>query len=144
MDLATHFLWMTLCVFYEASGEPFDGKKAVVHSILNRVSNRGLSVTEVVQERYQYSWYNEGASIRAIKRKHWLTLAICAQAVAEAYQEHLNGFNLGGADHYYAFKGKNKIDPPYWAPEMEFIDNVGNHKFLKDTKRKSPSYKRKE
>ena len=140
MNLATHITWLALCVYHEAKGEELAGKKAVVQIILNRVDIRVMALTKVIQERYQFSWYNPGFKTHSIERKDYDLLAECSEAVSLAFIDRLNGYSLLGADHYYAFQGSNKIIAPYWVSSMAHITDIDNHRFLRDDTRNSPSY----
>ena len=47
-------LCLALSVFYESRGEPIEGQYAVAEVVLDRVSDRNLSVCEVIYEKNQF------------------------------------------------------------------------------------------
>lgn len=63
MTLPSILLCLSLTVFYEARGEPFDGKVAVAHVVINRSKSSGSGVCREVFKRGQFSW------TRGVRRK---------------------------------------------------------------------------
>ena len=117
------FIWLTLCVYHEARGEPREDQMAVVHTILNRAEERGLSVKEVILQPFQFSWANQG------KRpfiKDYQAFERCAVAVYDALEERYKGKTLKGANHYHAVS----VDPS-WTEGMKRIAHIGRHIFYK-------------
>ena len=124
-----YLLWLTACVYFEARGEEQVGQKAIVHTILNRVDKRHLSIEEVIKERYQFSWYNqvsiEGKKFPAIN--DWASMLKCGQAVQIALEERTRGENLKHVDHYF---NPNEVLPT-WAAKMVFVARIGRHDFYR-------------
>ena len=52
-------LCLALSVFYESRGEPIEGQYAVAEVVLNRASDRNLSVCEVIYEKNQFQNANK-------------------------------------------------------------------------------------
>ncbi|MGD9156906.1 MAG: cell wall hydrolase [Desulfobacteraceae bacterium] len=131
--------WVSLSVYHEAQGEPWEGKKGVAHVIFTRVSNRDLSAKEVVLQRYQFSWANTNSA--KLKSKIWhKTFVDCLNATLEAIAERAAGKDFHRADHYYAFQGRNKIEAPSWSKRMKLVKDVGNHRFLRARNEKGGLY----
>ncbi len=119
-------MWLVLCIYFEACGEPFEGKVMVGHSIMNRVERRDASVQDIVRQPWQYSWMNPGAA-RA-KLNDFDALAECMKAAYQCLAERIDGKNGFGVDHYFG----DYISPPKWASKMTFIRKIGKHLFFRD------------
>jgi spore germination cell wall hydrolase CwlJ-like protein len=128
IDAIEGLFWIALNIYFEAQGEPEEGKIAVAHVTLNRAEQRGLSVKEVVTQKRQFSWYN---SRKIPPIKYPLDFQKCVRAAHLAYIQRINGETLRGANHYYKFKGVGSIPPPYWVKSMEFLEHIGDHSFFK-------------
>lgn len=129
IDAIEMFTWLVFNIYFESMGEPEEGKIAVAHVSMNRSEQRGISVKEVVQQDKQFSWYNSG-KVPVIKYPE--DFIKCAKAAHLAYLERLDGQTLQGANHYYKYKGKGSIPPPYWVKGMEHIAFIGDHSFFRD------------
>ena len=118
-------IWLTLCVYFEAQGEPQEGKVAVAHTVLNRVAKSNTTVKDVILKPWQFSWANQGARppIRDYK-----ALINCAEAVMITLDERLQGKDFWRADHYY---NPAKANPKWDFKKLQFIKEVGGHKFYK-------------
>ena len=118
-------LWMTLCIYHEARGEPIDGKIAVCHVILNRAYSRGLSVKQIILQPYQFSWANGNARPPI---KDYDSLEECADAVDACLLERSRGEYFSHADHYFS----DTINPPSWAKNMTLVEKIGHHSFYRE------------
>lgn len=122
-----YLLWLTACVYFEARGEEKEGMKAVVHTIMNRVSRRKKTIEEIIRERYQFSWYNQvsiqGKKFPAIN--DWESFLKCGEAIQEALEDRDRGETLKHVDHYF---NPNEVLPT-WAKGMKFVAQIGNHDF---------------
>ena len=117
--------WLAACVYFEARGEPPEGKQAVVHVILNRVIKRKQSVIDVIQADKQFSWYNGGKEPEIC---NWQSFIKCLDAVDAAINARYEGFTLHGADHYHA----DYMSPfPYWAKEYTQVAHIKTHIFYR-------------
>jgi len=123
VSMPIHFLWLTLCVYHEARGEPHEGQKAVVHVILNRAEQRQKPVKDIILQPFQFSWANQG---RRPQIKDYQALEQCAVAVRDALDERMMGKTLNGADHYRA-----TYVNPTWDDGMKKIAKIGNHVFYR-------------
>ena len=124
MDILTNALWLALCIFHEARGEPEAGQIAVAQVIMNRVEERGLSVEEIVKQPYQFSWVQDKP---AVKFSEYHVLAKCFRSAYKCLEARMNGDVLKGANHYY---NPHKVSPQ-WADRMSIVKEIGNHVFLR-------------
>ena len=121
---------LTQAVYYEAASEPDAGQRAVAQVVLNRVAHPAYpkTVCGVVYqgaERLtgcQFTFTCDGALARMPNRLAWLR----AENVARAA---LAGFvyaPVGLATHYHTFAVH-----PYWADTLNFIGQIGAHRFYR-------------
>lgn len=108
-------------IYYEARGEPVQGKIAVAQVTLNRVTHRTefqSSICGVVYARNQFSWTHERH--REPGGKTWLE----AQAIARAVL-------LGTAylPNFKALYFHNQTVNPQWNKTKELVRRIGNHTF---------------
>ncbi len=120
---------LTMCVYGEARGEPFEGKLAVAKVVMNRVAEGGWyggSIKDVVLKPYQFSCFNTWdpnfAKLFYPNKRAWKQ---CFKAAWNAYSE-MMGDPTDGATHYCV----TRINPP-WVRAMEETNRIGNHKFFK-------------
>ena len=120
--------WMAINAYHEARGEGYDGIKAVCHVVLNRSVKRKQRVKDVVFEKSQFSWTIQKPAPKILDKDAFYE---CQRAAEDAFSEHVNGDDLHGADHYYAFSGPNKIKEPYWvkAGKMTEVARIRHHVF---------------
>jgi spore germination cell wall hydrolase CwlJ-like protein len=111
-------------VYFEARGEDALGQAAVAHVTLNRVKSPLYpdSVCDVVWQRGQFSWTDDGRSDRmtdlnAIGKAVDIALAVSRGKVKDP---------TGGALHYYA---QNKVKPRWARHGWRLI--LGDHTFVK-------------
>lgn len=121
---AEWLFWLTVNLYFEARGEPIEGKVAICHVVMNRATQRGQSVEQVIRAEKQFSWYN-GGEVPPINEP--LELIECNQAVMAAFGERLQGKNLFGSNHYF----NPSIVRPAWAAKMTRTCAVGNHEFYR-------------
>lgn len=115
---------LILCVYFEARGENEQARVAVGHVIMNRVAKADISVKQVVEKPYQFSWLNNPVQPHI---KDYTALVNCAVSVFKMYKERLEGKDLQGADHYY----DDSIKPPYWAKDMKPLGKIDSFFFFK-------------
>lgn len=122
--------WMAINAYHEAQGEPFDGKVAVCHVVLNRAASRKKTVKEIVLQPKQFSWANGG---KRPPIKDYAAFIDCMKAAMTAEADRAQGDSLAGADHYYAFSGPNAIKEPSWVKSgnMREVARIGNHVFFR-------------
>ena len=120
-----NILWLILCIYFEARGEPFRGKVNVGHVIRNRVDRRDASLVDIVKAPWQFSWLNPGAPRPALN--DFEALEECCMAALTCLSERLDGKDFFGADHYHA----DYIKYPSWAAKIKFVGKEGKHLFYK-------------
>lgn len=125
-DSGQNLAYLAFCMYYEAGGEPIDGKIAVGHVILNRARERHLSVARVVMQSSQFEWYTPGMTFK-VPEVRIPEFTECIIAVQRLAAEVLDGENLRGANHFF----NPKLVKPYWADDMVLITKIGNHVFYK-------------
>lgn len=130
--------WLALNVYHEAGSEGLKGKMAVAMVTLNRCNHPRFpsSVKKVVQQKHQFSWYNK--KLKSPKDdKLWKISQDVAELTIEVYN---NSAELkvedpitNGSQFYYASKGPNKIQEPYWVKgeSLKHIVEIGKHSFYK-------------
>ena len=116
--------WLTINIYHEARGEPFEGMVAVGHVTLNRVLKENKSVKDVVKRHYQFSWYDVKNEPAINDNSSFIK---CMKAAAKVTEERLEGKSMQDADHYFA----DYIPVPDWAVKMKFINKIGHHLFYK-------------
>jgi spore germination cell wall hydrolase CwlJ-like protein len=124
-NLIEQSMYLAICIYHEAQGEPFDGKVAVGHVIMNRLRKENKSVKDVILRPYQFSWANKGERPPI---KYYSSFIECVNAAMRCYEERLEGKDLHGVDHYFA----DYIDKPKWAESMTLIAVIGKHQFYKE------------
>ncbi|WP_292689963.1 MULTISPECIES: cell wall hydrolase [unclassified Novosphingobium] len=121
---------LTAAVYYEAASEPDDGQRAVAQVVLNRMAHPAYpkSVCGVVfqgSERAtgcQFTFTCDGALMRKPSRYFWSR----AEAVARAALAGYVYAPVGLATHYHTFAVH-----PYWADSLNFIGQIGAHRFYR-------------
>lgn len=119
-------------IYYEAGGEPFEGKVAVAQVVMNRVES-GLFPSDICRVIYQknviydkvvcqFSWYCESPS--NVKPKN---IAVYKEAELVARQVLLEGFRLPSLRNALYFHAKHLN--PQWNRER--IAVIGGHVFYK-------------
>ena len=120
MTILEGLLWITLNVYHEARSEPQIGQVAVAHVTLNRAMARNLSVKDVVQQPYQFSWTFQKKSYVPDDPQAFFK---CMHSVYLALQSY--DFTSGAT--YYHLDDIN----PLWASDMKYVNQFGSHKFYK-------------
>jgi spore germination cell wall hydrolase CwlJ-like protein len=120
---------MAQAVYYEAGGEPVEGRRAVAQVVLNRVRHPGFpkSVCGVVYQRApegtcQFSFVCNGAMARRPQPAAWRTAEMIARAALSGYVE----ASVGEATNYHAV-----YVAPAWAPTMTRVAMIGQHIFYR-------------
>lgn len=119
-------------IYYEAKGEPFEGKVAVAQVTINRAES-GLFPNDICKVVYQknviydkvlcqFSWYCEGPS--KIPPKH---TAAFKESEIVARQVLLEGFRLPSLNNALYFHAKH-INPQW---KREKVAVIGGHIFYK-------------
>lgn len=139
-------------IYFEAGNQPFAGKIAVGEVTIQRVyderypsticdviyqgpvreswktrKDRDLAEEDrifyPVKNKCQFSWYCDGKSDEILYRQTWETSLLAAQA---ALENQLSRTLTEGATHYHA-----TYVNPSWANKIDFIIQIGDHRFYK-------------
>jgi N-acetylmuramoyl-L-alanine amidase len=113
-------LFLTLNVYYEGRGEPEIGQVAIAHVTLNRAHRNAKRVSSVVLAPHQFSWVESEVGLP--NDTDALLVALRSSLIAAVGYD----FTLG-ATHYHAITVH-----PYWADGMDFVTQIGNHKFYRE------------
>jgi len=120
MTFLEGLLWLTLNVYHEARSEPEIGQIAVAQVTLNRAAKRHLTIKNVVNQPYQFSWIQQKKSYIPDDPQAFLA---CMQSVYIA----LNTTDVTAGSTYYHL---DKINP-HWVSNFTFVQQYGSHKFYK-------------
>ena len=123
-------------VYGEARGEPYEGKKAVVHVLMNRVNHPGggsdHSLASACLRWRQFSaWNEDDLNRRAMKiiGLHDPVFRACLRAVLEALDE---SDTTKGSRHYMTKDRLAQGWPKSWGPKREPVVEIGAHLFYND------------
>jgi spore germination cell wall hydrolase CwlJ-like protein len=124
---------MALCIFGEARGEPYAGKCAVGHVILNRVKRKswyGKTIKGVILKPYQFSCFLKADP-------NYLKLVELASSpdkiddecldIATGVIDGIIDNPVDGATHYHTVNIR-----PAWKDAMEYVTTIGHHLFYKE------------
>jgi hypothetical protein len=120
---------LTSAVYYEATGEPDAGKRAVAQVVINRWASRAFpkTICGVVDQGApapgcQFSFMCDGALARKPSPQAWREAEAIARAALSGYVEP----SVGGATHYHA-----DYVVPVWAATMLKLTKLGRHIFYR-------------
>ncbi|MEK6554737.1 MAG: cell wall hydrolase [Bdellovibrionota bacterium] len=115
--------------YHESKGEVFEGKVAVIQTILTRIERPDFPNTAcgVVYQRNptQFSWTTDN---NTNTMKDQAEIADCTRAITEAKKRGSNGF--------MAFKAASNKDRWTW---VQYCQRIGDHNFYAKTKAQCPS-----
>lgn len=112
------FKTLTHLVMAEAEGEPYEGKIAIVNTVLNRCRNRGQSIKEVVFAENQFCSSGKRFELEPSEE--------CVDAVVAALMDGVAVI----PDNVEYFR---RIDKPD-QEKTEVVCQIGNHKFAREVK----------
>lgn len=121
---------LTQAIYYEAASEPDAGQRAVAQVVLNRVAHPAYpkTVCGVVYQGSekstgcQFTFTCDGSLARMPVRLFWLRAENVARAALGGYVF----APVGLATHYHT-----AAVHPYWADTMNFIGQIGAHRFYR-------------
>lgn len=117
-------------IYFEAGGEPYNGKVAVAEVTLNRVRSEGYpnTVCGVVYQKSkgvcQFSWVCQGKNRVNLRAASWADSMKISQNLLVSKQE---SNIVGNAKFFHA----NYVDPN-WNRTKKFVKRIGNHLFYKN------------
>lgn len=108
-------------VYFEARGEPDDGKLAVAIVTLNRARDKQFpnSICEVVYQNKQFNWTFDGKSDVPKNKKAWkksVEIALKAIYNKDSYNKDILFFHAA-------------YSSPYWKTHFQRVMKIGNHIF---------------
>ncbi len=128
-DVREEINCLALNIYFEARGEPTDGKIAVGHVVLNRVADKRYpdKICEVVKQggpkprhKCQFSWWCDGRSDRPRDLQAWEESQVLARVVFWGYADD----PTGGALWYHA-----DYSQPAWGRKLARGPMIGRHQF---------------
>ena len=120
---------LALTIYFEARGEPEDGKLAVAHVVMNRMKDSRFPDTicrvvqqggEQVRHRCQFTWWCDGLSDRPRNLRQWEKSKSLARTVFWGDRPD----PTGGALWYHA-----DYVAPTWAQAFSRTSQIGRHIF---------------
>jgi spore germination cell wall hydrolase CwlJ-like protein len=123
-------------IYFEARGEPEQGRIAVAQVVLNRLKNPAYpnTICGVVYQnknkrhRCQFSFACDGIRDRITNKSAWVSAQALAKRVLDD-DKHLYISDVGASTHYHATYVK-----PRWARKMTKKDKIGRHIFYQTYK----------
>jgi N-acetylmuramoyl-L-alanine amidase len=119
-------LWLAMCIFFEARGEPLEGQLGVAHVVINRSINRKIPIEAVIKQSNQFSWYNKDSKFKTVF-KEMKSYFDCVVVVYKCAEERQAGKNFGGANYFF----NPSLANPSWAKKFELVKVVSNHAFYR-------------
>lgn len=121
-------------LYGEARNQLLNGIIAVGYVIKTRSKERNQTITEVCLAPLQFSCWNKNDPNRKIIEFVGLdrpTFMTCFGVACLVITEELNN-PVPGANHYHTITApKNTKWPPSWAKNMQIVQDIGDHRFLK-------------
>ena len=120
---------LAIAIYWEARGEPIVGQFAVGQVILNRVKSKEWpnNICEVVTQRKQFSFYNDGKGDIPKDQKAWNRAKVVAQRLLTKSEMHQPLPDVTkGSNHYHS----KKVDP-FWSKNKKEKVVINNHIFYK-------------
>ena len=128
---------LALNIYFEARSEPDEGKRAVAHVVLNRVSDPMFPSTicqvvrqggERIKHRCQFSWWCDGRSDRPAKGEVWDGAKALARSVYWGHSQD----PTDGAMWYHA-----DYVSPSWGAHFKRGPKIGRHIFYLNNEERS-------
>lgn len=129
-QLAADDRCLAQAIYFEARGEPFEGRMAVAQVVVNRVRDQRYpnDICTVVfqneqrRHRCQFSFACDGRSDRPRNTAAWSSALRLARLVNDGHLRDLTG----QATHYHAIH----VAPP-WAEKLTRTVTIGRHRFYR-------------
>lgn len=136
----TNAFYLAFVLWREARGEPYEGKVALVYSIMHRVAHPkwwGRDIPSVVTRKWQYSsMTNPSDGQLTLFPVYDLSWEECLQIALNVLDQKVAN-PAPGADSYYAADTLK----PSWANTARFIVRIGKHCFYNTDGDRSDSTK---
>jgi|TARA_A100001391_G_C5061408_1_gene276133 spore germination cell wall hydrolase CwlJ-like protein len=133
-DRQTELTSLACNVYFEARGESRAGKIAVALVTLNRVQSNRFpdDITNVVYQKYQFSWHSDGLSDKVKDLKAWNNAIHIASYVLGIDDKEYPYVDITDGSLFYHSVKVN----PLWANEGNIIVRIDNHLFYKEDLKK--------
>lgn len=127
--MAPELLCLAVAVFFEARGEPIDGKELVANVVINRVEHPKYpdTICGVVNQRKQFSFTHDGMSDNPLVYNTYHDTLAWEESVDIAKYVLDNGV----VNEYIIMYHNTSVDP-YWTDSYSFSGQVGNHIFYQE------------
>lgn len=133
-DRQTELTSLACNVYFESRGESRAGMIAVALVTLNRVDSERFpdNITDVVYQKYQFSWHTDGLSDKIKNLKSWNNAVHIASYVLGIDDKEYPYVDItDGSLFYHSVKVS-----PAWAENSNVIVRIDNHLFYKKDKKK--------
>ena len=133
-DRQTELTSLACNIYFESRGESRAGKISVALVTLNRVQSNRFpnNITDVVYQKYQFSWHTDGLSDKVQDLKAWNNAVHIASYVLGIDDKEYPYVDItDGSLFYHSVKVS-----PAWAEERNVIVRVDNHLFYKEDLKK--------
>ena len=129
--MTPQLMCLATAVFFEARGEPIDGKELVANVIINRVYHSSYpdSVCDVVNQSKQFSYTHDGMSDNPLDYNSYHD-SIAWEESKEVAEYVLDN---GVVNPYILMYHADYVEP-YWVSHYSFSGQVGSHIFYGEDK----------
>ena len=133
-DRQTELTSLACNIVFEARGESRAGQLGVALVTINRVISKRFpdNITDVVYQKYQFSWHTDGLSDKVKNLKAWNNAIHIASYVLGIDDKEYPYVDItDGSLFYHSVKVS-----PYWADKRNVIVRIDNHLFYKEDLKK--------
>jgi spore germination cell wall hydrolase CwlJ-like protein len=126
--MSVELLCLATAIFFEARGEPIDGKELVANVIINRVESNKYpdTICGVVNQRKQFSYTHDGMSDNPLKYNSYHDSL--AWKESKDIAEYV--LDTGVVNEYIIMYHNTSVDP-YWTDAYDVSGMVGSHIFYR-------------
>jgi spore germination cell wall hydrolase CwlJ-like protein len=127
--MAPELFCLAMAIFFEARGEPIDGKELVANVVINRVAHSKYpdTICGVVKQRKQFSFTHDGMSDNPlIYNTYHDTLAWEESKDMARYV-----LDTGVVNEYIIMYHNTDVNP-YWTDSYSLSGQVGKHIFYQE------------
>lgn len=117
-------------IYQEARSQSEPGQYAVALVTLNRVKSKNWpnEICEVVWQRWQFSWTNDGKSDKIHNPKKWEEALAVADSILTSLEHGMPVNDITNNAYYYHATYVH----PKWAPHKQMTVMIGDHVFYTD------------
>lgn len=123
----TELFSLACAIYHEARGEPLAGKIGVGFVVINRVASSRFpdTITDVVYQKSQLSWTNDGLSDRVRELDSWNSCLQIARSIMILTSWEITFYDITEGALFYHNVNIN----PDWAGEDYATVRINNHIF---------------